>query len=131
MGLTYKLEKGLKKVVKNVFSKIVQNRIKIIWNSKNFIFSPDFGHFRGWVGVLNQIWRIRDLFFFNPIPLLLLNRWVSAKLAPALPSFYYCKILTLGKIFEFYFRNFFFHKTKVALNYEKIKVKRSQTWPPS
>ena len=69
MGLTYKLEKGLKKVVKNVFSKIVQNRIKIIWNSKNFIFSPDFGHFRGWVGVLNQIWRIRDLFFFNPIPL--------------------------------------------------------------
>ena len=38
MGLTYKLEKGLKKVVKNVFSKTVQNRIKIIWNAKNFIF---------------------------------------------------------------------------------------------
>ena len=34
-------------------------------------------------------------------------------------------------IFEFYFRIFFFHKTKVARNYEKIKVKRSQTWPPS
>ena len=26
-------------------------------------------------------------------------------------------------------QNFFFHKTKVAQNYEKIKVKISQTWP--
>ena len=62
-----------------------------------------------------------ELLIFNPIPLLLLNRRVSAKLAPAFILL--CKILTLRKIFEFYFRKFFFHKTKVAQNYEKIKVK--------
>ena len=45
----------------------------------------------------------------NPIPLLLLNRWLGIILAPAL--IFLCKILTL--------------------NYEKIKVKRSQTLPPS
>ena len=49
----------------------------------------------------------------NPIPLLLLNRWVRAKLAPAFILL--CKILTLRRIFEFFFR-------KVARNYETIKV---------
>ena len=36
---------------------------------------------------------------FNPIPLLLLNHRLSAKLAPAFILL--CKILTLRKIFEF------------------------------
>ena len=39
---------------------------------------------------------------FNPIPLLLLNCWVSAKLAPAFIVL--STILTLRKIFEIYFR---------------------------
>ena len=64
----------------------------------------------------------------NPILLLLLNRWVSAKLAPAFSLLW--KILTLRNFFYFYFRKKI-HKTKVARNYEKIKVKWSQTWPPS
>ena len=79
-------------------------------------------------GWKRRLERREEMYMFNPIPLLLLNRWVGIILAPAfiLP----CKILTLRIIFEFYFR-IFFHKTKVARNYEKIKVKRSQTWPPS
>ena len=48
----------------------------------------------------------------NPTPLLLLN-W-------HLPSLYYqCKILTLTKIFEFYFRIKKFHRRKVNRNYDK------------
>ena len=40
--------------------------------------------------------------YLNPIPLLLLNRWVGIILAPAFILL--CKILTLCIIFEFYFR---------------------------
>ena len=54
---------------------------------------------------------------FNPILLLLLNRWVSAKLAPAFILL--CKILTLGKIFEFYFRIFFFIKQNLLETMKK------------
>ena len=58
---------------------------------------------------------------FNPITLLLLNRWVGIILAPAFILL--CKIRRLRIIFEFYLRKNKFHKTKVARNYEKIKVK--------
>ena len=67
-------------------------------------------------------------FQIDPLPPLtlfrycMLNCWVSAYLAPAFILL--CKILTLRIIFEFYFRKkIFFYKTKVAQNYEKIKVK--------
>ena len=44
--------------------------------------------------------------FVNPIPLLLLNRRVSAKLAPAFILL--CNILILKNFFEFYFRKKYF-----------------------
>ena len=49
--------------------------------------------------------------YFNSILLLLLNRRVSAKLAPAFILL--CKILTLRKMFEFYFRKKNFIKQKL------------------
>ena len=63
-----------------------------------------------WIQRNSEIFGISGVCLYviiNPIPLLFLNRRVSAKLAPAFILL--CKILTL--------------KTKFARNYEKIKAK--------
>ena len=35
-------------------------------SSRNFIIFQTFCHFRGWVGVSDQIWKIPDFFKFHP-----------------------------------------------------------------
>ena len=74
----------------------------------------------------------KDSIVLNPISAMLkdnLNFWVGTILT--LAFILICNILSLRIIFEIYFRKKIFHKTKGAWNYEKIKVRWSQTWLPS